>query len=505
MKFRVVKPWKKLTTDSDEILAVLITDKWDDHGFKTTFELEIMLPDGLTKKIGYVSIAYEGMKEGSTSSKIDREFDELPPNYFSLGFKDTYYANLKQLGSEVLEEVLSGLRDLALDISRFDELVKDSSKNPVIEESLLRHNKADNVRTQLHRIALGGPRFHGFTLNVPVGFENRSELTFSVQPGKCPSKNVHALIGTNGVGKTHQISEIINSVIGDGTPAEIDSEENELECLNVVLVAFSPFDWKASFAGADDLFTEKSRFSFIGLAKFKNAEAGKNSEISIENKSHEELKEEFADYVEMCKQRGKLDWLRSALSKLESDPLLASNEAYLQAAQAVKIHSDRLAEEFSNLSSGHKIVLLTVAALAAEVDEGTLVLVDEPENHLHPPLLSSFIRALSELLYDRNGLAIVGTHSPVVLQEIPRDCVWKLYRSGDVATAERPRIETFGENVGVLTREVFGLQVRESGFYRMLTEAVAKAKSYEEVVEMFEGQLGGEAKALVRVLLASKE
>ena len=101
-------------------------------------------------------------------------------------------------------------------------------------------------------------------------------------------------------------------------------------------------------------------------------------------------------------------------------------------------------------------MLLAITRLVESVDERTLVLVDEPESHLHPPLLSAFIRALSELLVRRNGIAVVATHSPVVLQEVPRSCVWVLRRSGSSLRAERPCRETFGENVGILTSDVFG-------------------------------------------------
>ena len=113
---------------------------------------------------------------------------------------------------------------------------------------------------------------------------------------------------------------------------------------------------------------------------------------------------------------------------------------------------------FGKLSSGHKIVLLTVTRLVETVEERTLILLDEPEAHLHPPLLSAFVRALSNLLIDRNGVAIIATHSPVVLQEVPRNCVWKVRRTGRHVNAERPEIETFGENVGVLTRYPFILR-----------------------------------------------
>jgi len=69
--------------------------------------------------------------------------------------------------------------------------------------------------------------------------------------------------------------------------------------------------------------------------------------------------------------------------------------------------------KLGKLSSGHAIVLLTITRLV-ELDERSLVLIDEPEVHLHPPLLSAFVRALSDLLIELNGVAIVATHSPVM-------------------------------------------------------------------------------------------
>ncbi|MWK60246.1 AAA family ATPase [Pseudomonas otitidis] len=127
-------------------------------------------------------------------------------------------------------------------------------------------------------------------------------------------------------------------------------------------------------------------------------------------------------------------------------------------------------------------------------------LLDEPESHLHPPLLSAFTRAISDLLTDRNGVAIIATHSPVVLQEVPSSCVWKVRRSNLLTYAERPESETFAENVGFLTREVFGLEVSKSGFYDLLEQSIREGKSYQEVFSEYEGQLGFEGQALLRAL-----
>ncbi len=194
-----------------------------------------------------------------------------------------------------------------------------------------------------------------------------------------------------------------------------------------------------------------------------------------------------------------------AISTLESD----ENFSEMNLVELIEFSGETLKEKafarLKRMSAGHAIVLLTITKLVATVEEKTLVIVDEPESHLHPPLLSAFTRALGELLFDQNGVAILATHSPVVLQETPRTCVWKLTRSGIVVSASRPDGETFGENVGVLTREGFGLEVVKSGFHTLLAKAVQDGDSYEAILETFDGQLGFEAKAILRSMVFERD
>lgn len=495
MRFQLYRTGRTLDP-KDGVVAILEADNWDDFGFKTSFKLQLLSKSTGKVDIGYVSIAYEDMGFGWTRDSIDRTFNQLPENFYSVGTSDEYYWNLKKFSSETMKDVLSGLRDLALDLDRFESLLQNKDRNRVLFDSLLRNNKADLIRGQYHRIATGGVRFSEFSMEVPVQFENANSIGFSVKPESRPPSNVHAIIGSNGVGKTYFLSELFSKAIAEKGEIQFSSRENGVALLSVVRVAFSPFESDEFInSQVDETLPRKPTYTQIGIAK----------KDSSENKNGSDLKKDFAHFVEKSVRSGKANWLQVAFSRLEADPILSSNEAYLLASQAKEINPAQLADEFSRLSSGHKVVLLCLAGLAAEVDEGTLVLIDEPENHLHPPLLSSFIRAVSELLLERNGLAVVGTHSPVVLQEIPKDCVWLMSRSGETSKAERPLIETFGENVGVLTREVFGLQVGESGFYRMLSDAVDEHGAYQGVVDAFGGELGGEAKALIRVLLAAKE
>ncbi|HEY1744205.1 MAG TPA: AAA family ATPase, partial [Granulicella sp.] len=128
----------------------------------------------------------------------------------------------------------------------------------------------------------------------------------------------------------------------------------------------------------------------------------------------------------------------------------------------------------------------------------------EPEAHLHPPLQAAFIRVLSSLLSERNGVALIASHSPVMLQEVPRECVWILQNFGSVGSIARPTIETFAENVGILTREVFKLEVTYSGFHTLLQRAVDESRSIEEVFEYFNDKLGAEGRAVARALWRAK-
>jgi len=277
-------------------------------------------------------------------------------------------------------------------------------------------------------------------------------------------------------------------------------DDDDEQFVNVVSVSFSAFDDDRPY------FNKKSsrtgvRFKYIGLKK-----KDPDSSIGFRIKESEDLENEFADCLWECIESFKGERLIKSLNVLESDPIFKSSNIVdiLVRDSNEKEFKDYSKTVFKTLSSGHKIILLSIARLIETVQEKSLVFIDEPEAHLHPPLLSAFIRTLSELLIDMNGVAIIATHSPVILQEVPQNCVYKLERSGTVFNAERPEIETFGENVGTLTREIFGLEVTDSGFYQILKKSVLISNSYEDLMESFKGSLGSEARSIARALFTHK-
>ncbi|MBM2882544.1 hypothetical protein JRC50_06870 [Streptococcus pyogenes] len=128
---------------------------------------------------------------------------------------------------------------------------------------------------------------------------------------------------------------------------------------------------------------------------------------------------------------------------------------------------------------------------------------------MHPPLLSSFIRSLSQLLIKANGVAILATHSPIILQEVQKECVYKLSRemSTDFMQAVRPSNETFAEDIGSLTFDIFELEAIESGFYTLINQIVKENLSFEDSLQRFDGRMGtlGYKLLLTEILKRDKE
>jgi hypothetical protein len=91
------------------------------------------------------------------------------------------------------------------------------------------------------------------------------------------------------------------------------------------------------------------------------------------------------------------------------------------------------------------------------------------------------------------------------IKEVPSSCVWKLTRIRVQGRSDRPERETFGENVGILTREIFGFEISKSGFHEMIQQSVDAGGTYDEIVAEYKGQLGAEAKAILLALTAARD
>lgn len=488
--------------------AYLIEDNWDDwFKYSTLYSLVVFDEAGTRHRIGGVKVGEVEMNDSQRRPDLPSSFTQLEESFFSLGQDSDYYEKLNSLTVAERDEILLALRDIAADPQIFSKVRNEE----VTKISLLRTVPRVAVQHQFHRLSQGGARLteYNFTYTAPKPVGAGAEpltLHFAVEPESQPPTNIHVLIGRNGVGKTRLLSKMTDAIAQNGKKRYTgeftsDDEFEDSVFANLVSVTFSAFDDFIPLRERRDE-GEGVRYAYVGLKR------PEGSPYAGKPKSPPMLANEFVKSVRTCLVGAKLKRWKDALETLEADPIFKEAELATLADvedPAADEFKERATSLFGLLSSGHKVVLLTITRLVETVEERTLVLLDEPEAHLHPPLLAAFVRALSDLLINRNGVAIIATHSPVILQEVPTTCVWKLRRSGYDVHAERPEVQTFGENVGILTREVFGLEVTEAGFHRLLTEEVDKGEDYEAIVATFGGRLGSEAKALVRALVSSRD
>ena len=510
--FRVVDS-VRAASQGNEVL--LVTDNWNDWFiWVTQFYAIVVAPDGARTDIGQVKIGRVGMTRESGRTPLPLTFPALDENWFSIGQAENYYETLNALGPEFRDWFLGALRDCARDLTLLDR----HADQEVLSRSLLRDIDRDRVRNRFHRLALGDAVLTSFAFGFefpadPRAVDQPPAIDFRVMPSSHPPSNIHVVIGRNGVGKSRCFDLLGRAFLGlkaprGGSPGVLSSLaiapslNRNHGFAGLVTVSFSPFDKYGplvSNPAALDV-----RYAYVGLIR-ESAEERLGSEdpdaavTPLTIKAQPDLFKDFRDGIIACRIGSRRQRWAHALKLLKADPLF--EEANISAVvddvqEGWELRAWRL---FRNLSSGHSIVLLIITKLVELVEEKSLILIDEPEGHLHPPLLSAFVRALSDLLTDRNGVAIIATHSPVVLQEVPSTCAWILSRSGLSSRADRPQYETFGENVGILTHQVFGLEVMQTGFYRMIQEAV-QTRSYEGVLDYFDSQLGGEARALARML-----
>lgn len=476
-------------------------ESWNDwFKYKSAFELIYIDVDGEEHSAGTVKIGSDSMdisgeeakKKGYSKTPLEESFTCLPENFFSLGQSENYYETIASFGDDIRKSILTALQDIAYGqhhALKFNDLdvYKDSITRD-ISESLL---------TKYHVLATGCVELtqfkFRFTNNGDTRYSSYS-MDFDIQPNSSPPSNLHAIIGRNGVGKTNCLRTMFSTVVNAGNTTGVF-----LNCLDdglfpfrrIVSASFSAFD---PFTPVEREEETRDGIDYVYIGLKDHSESASSTANGIDS---EHIYNSFVKAAELCKQGIRRTRWAQALDSLKTDPIFSDSHISDIASKDCEIVAFK--PIFEKLSSGHKIILVTITRLVAATEEKTLILLDEPEAHLHPPLLGSFMRCLSELLIDRNAVAIIATHSPVVLQEVPASCSYIMTRSGTSVSTIRPSLETFGESIGTLTSEVFGLEVVESGFHKFINELAAKHQSYQDAIDALDGKLGSVGRSILRL------
>ena len=160
-------------------------------------------------------------------------------------------------------------------------------------------------------------------------------------------------------------------------------------------------------------------------------------------------------------------------------------------------------DSFTTLSSGQKIISHIFTQVVASITEDSLLLIDEPEIHLHPNAISSFMRMLNRLLEKFNSFAIISTHSPIVLQEIPAKYV-RVF-DNNVSYDTKLWEECFGDNISSIIKNVFNVRPDESNYKSFFLQKKEEGFSKKGIENLFSDNLSMNAELYLNLLYGDEE
>ena len=488
MLFFVTDTWGTPPPNESYPFVVLVTDNWDDYHFKTLFHPVIYLSQDKMVDLGNVKILKRGQTDGRT--EIPQSFVQLDDSYCSLGQELAYYESLFELEEEVRTDYLIGLRDAAADPSIRERFENEQG----FQVSLLRWGPAARALDDALVVLQGGAQSDSeleFTFYTKFG-SNEFATPFRYCQAQGLPGRINAVIGYNGTGKTQLLANLAWVARADLTSRDQDSKVEQYGRLDnpglrfgsVVAVSYSAFD-TFELPGPSN---EDNQFGYTYCGLRRQTNGGDTRGL----KDAEDIANDIDAAIVRINTRSRREYLSQALLPLREEPSFkrAGYELDLLSADG------GWTREFKTLSSGHKISVNIIVQLVAALQQKSLVLIDEPEAHLHPPLLAALMNGIGIALEAHGSYAVIATHSPVVLQEIAGCYAHVLRRHGSRNSVEVPEIETFGENIGLLTRQVFNLDNSQSDYVGVLRELASKL-SMEEIEGLFDQGMSSQARALV--------
>lgn len=146
----------------------------------------------------------------------------------------------------------------------------------------------------------------------------------------------------------------------------------------------------------------------------------------------------------------------------------------------------------SMLSSGELSMFIRFFDLHEYVKDHSIVLIDEPETHLHPKWIRGYIKTLIELLGNRKCHVIIATHSPLIISDVTKNCVIGLKRDGYDIKQVKIEDKTLGLNYEEILSEIFDLEDDKGKMiddYIELTEKLLKNNDFEKALNIY-SQIG---------------
>ena len=458
---------------------LVFNDGWNDYNVWSWFSLWYFVAhDKSPVHLGEVKII--DRNNDNTFHSIPKTFDsQLTENFCSLGIDISYYQNLcSKLKRIPRTKLLLTLRDAGL-ISRISE---EFSEEPNFENSLLRDFSSRQAFIHAKYLLSERPpeEAYSFSFDLSGPEEINSNIVWNVDiPFEAKDwSRLIGIIGNNGVGKTYLLRNLVRGlyhkeeekfhgklplfdnlfVISSSQHDKYATEENDIKCNDSFHITC------LENTSLDELLTDLN-----GISNRK----------TIKTKPYVEV---YHDLLKNC-----IGEQIDCLFSYEEE--LANDMPYLQPY----INTDRLLDTYHLLSSGQRHILHMVTSLFSHIHMSSLVVIDEPEVHMHPKALIEFMDALLQVMVLFDSFAIIATHSPLIIREILTSNVYRmLRRDGNEPSIAKVAFNTFGEDIALLYSRIFNYDEEDSIFSRIISQKAdsGRFRSADKLIDYVERNIG---------------
>lgn len=540
--YRVVfmSPDKKVARQDPGVIEIIPgTDRWNDFGFRVRADFVIHPRHENASRsmdrlrfsgfLGFVGKDRNGSDTRLVSSyfQSENQVQALPdkfPDFFTLlPNMGAYREVVDVLGPVEARAALLAMHDIVAceDSASMHHWLRPAKASDVFHKAFLRPAEAyfawKNAAPLLNGLQFEDVGQLSDELHISfqlAGRPNRHELDFKFagQDGVLP-KRFAIVIGKNGVGKSQALGKIAEAALKGR--ADLTGPNGSRPAINRVL-AFSPTSTNAAFP------IDRLRRPSVWYRRFTIGDSG----VGRRRQTTPDLIVQLSRSQEFIARRRRFDVFLGALGAIDrweelalitkapdaiplADLVSGGEEEMLKRFGAIDLNHEpvRIIDGRSyDLSSGERSFVRFAAIASLHIENSSLLLLDEPETHLHPNFIGQFVSVLDNLLHQTGSAAIIATHSAYFVREAFEDQVIVLRSGPDRSiSAEVPRLKTFGADVGTISFFVFG-EDEPSRLARQVEKRISATKEPWDIVEeKYRGELSLELLGELRLLIEDRD
>jgi ABC-type branched-subunit amino acid transport system ATPase component len=528
-------------TLENTILIKPVSRGWNDFGHKIQCEFLISL-SGKKPIKGDMLIGFLPDKECSDIEKEKFEekrdslfdyFKKFNESYVESKFLPFYFTllpNLKgyrylveNLKPKDLECFLLSVNDLVFYKETENDWFNRAVDTEVFKIGFMRnsepffaYNNADNILNGIEE------KFSGISKSLDLsfkiqGFQVPHELKLRYSNKGLVPRRINILIGKNGLGKSQALKNFCRSALryeDEGLDLIDVESSHKRPMISRILAIATPGETANTFP-KERRSTQKLFYRRLDLSRDSSQKTSRSVSESLVQLARSE---------EYIGENDRWDLFLGAIKKslpIDSIYIALKNDKYVSLENFARGNEQVLLERWGNvnpdiepkirisdktypLSSGQLTFLKFALLCCIYIENGSFVLMDEPETHLHPNLISEFVELLDYLLELTGSQALLATHSAYFVREVPREQVhvFQQFDNG-IIMIDKPRLKTFGATVDSISHFVFG-EDAEIALIKKIYKKV-KNKKFKEVQDELSDHLSLSALMNLRRMMEEKE